>query len=264
VAASPPRSRGTRPAPSSAADDGGYEEWPYLDEELLLQCRSRKICMSCHWFRHHAGVNCIPLLTCQLHQGLLAHGEHLTPPLPGLDRRHDPPAGLVPGGGMSNRRAVVGVMGAGEGASAEAVALAEELGQRISACGWVLLTGGRPAGVMAAASRGAARVEGHLVVGVLPDEGNGDERRSTAELDLALFTGMGKARNVINVLSADVVVICGGGGPGTASEAAPALNAGRPLILLAVPVLWRDFFCSLGEGVETAADAGTCCRLIEA
>ena len=34
--------------------------------------------MTCHWFRHHAGVNCIPVLTCQLHQGLLAHGEHLT------------------------------------------------------------------------------------------------------------------------------------------------------------------------------------------
>jgi hypothetical protein len=29
-------------------------------------------------FRHHAGVNCIPVLTCQLHQGLIAHGEHLT------------------------------------------------------------------------------------------------------------------------------------------------------------------------------------------
>ena len=29
-------------------------------------------------FRHHAGVNCIPLLTCQLQQGLIAHGEHLT------------------------------------------------------------------------------------------------------------------------------------------------------------------------------------------
>jgi uncharacterized protein (TIGR00725 family) len=47
---------------------------------------------------------------------------------------------------------------------------------------------------------------------------------------------MGKARNVINVLSADVVVVCGGG-PGTASEAAHALNTGRPLILLAVPAL---------------------------
>lgn len=34
--------------------------------------------MTCHWFRHHAGVNCIPVLTCQLHQGLLAQGEHLT------------------------------------------------------------------------------------------------------------------------------------------------------------------------------------------
>ena len=29
-------------------------------------------------FRHHAGANCIPLLTCQLQQGLIAHGEHLT------------------------------------------------------------------------------------------------------------------------------------------------------------------------------------------
>ncbi len=165
---------------------------------------------------------------------------------------------------MSKRRAVVGVMGAGEGATAEVVALAEELGERISNRGWVLLTGGRPAGVMAAASRGAARVDGHLVVGVLPDEGDGEERQGTAEVDLALFTGMGKARNVINVLSSDVVVVCGGGGPGTASEAAHALNAGRPLILLAVPPLWREFFCSLGKGVEIASDGEECCRLIEA
>ena len=40
--------------------------------------RSRKVCMTCHWFRHQAGVNCIPLLTCQLHKGLIVHGEHLT------------------------------------------------------------------------------------------------------------------------------------------------------------------------------------------
>ncbi len=78
MAASPPRSRGSRPAPRSAAADGGYEQWPYLDEEVLTASRSSKVCLTCHWFRHHAGVNCIPLLTCQLHQGLLAHGEHLT------------------------------------------------------------------------------------------------------------------------------------------------------------------------------------------
>jgi hypothetical protein len=78
VDASPPRSRGNRLVPSSAADDGGYEQWPYLDEEVLVASRSGKVCLTCHFFRHHAGVNCIPLLTCQLHQGLLAHGEHLT------------------------------------------------------------------------------------------------------------------------------------------------------------------------------------------
>ena len=59
------------------------------------------------------------------------------------------------------------------------------------------------------------------------------------------------------------VVVCGGGGPGTASEAAHALNGDRPLILLAVPALWREFFCSLGEGVESASDVQECCRLIE-
>ena len=39
------------------------EEWPYLDEAVLLKTRGRKVCMTCHWFRHHAGVNCIPVLT---------------------------------------------------------------------------------------------------------------------------------------------------------------------------------------------------------
>ena len=51
---------------------------PYLDEAVLLKTRSSKVCMTCHWFRHHAGVNCIPVLTCQLNQGLIVHGEHLT------------------------------------------------------------------------------------------------------------------------------------------------------------------------------------------
>lgn len=75
---SPPHSRGTRSALTPADDDGAYEEWAYLDEEVLVASRSGKVCLTCHFFRHHAGVNCIPVLTCQLHQGLLAHGEHLT------------------------------------------------------------------------------------------------------------------------------------------------------------------------------------------
>lgn len=61
------------------------EEWPYLDEDVLLKTRSRKVCMTCYWFRHHAGPNCIPVLTCQLHQGLLATGGAPHSPLSGLD-----------------------------------------------------------------------------------------------------------------------------------------------------------------------------------
>ncbi len=54
------------------------EGWPWLDEAVLLYSRSRQVCMTCHFFRHHAGRNCIPVLACHLHQGLIAHGEHLT------------------------------------------------------------------------------------------------------------------------------------------------------------------------------------------
>lgn len=150
---------------------------------------------------------------------------------------------------MSRCRPVVGVMGAGEGASAETIRLAEELGAGIAGRGRGLLTGGRPAGVMAAASRGAARVEGHLVIEVLPDDGADHARAGAVSVDVALFTGMGQARNVINVLSADVVVICWGGGPSTASEAAHALKAGRPLILLVVPPMWQEFFSALDSAV---------------
>lgn len=56
---------------------GDCEAWPYLDQGVLRPSRSRKVCMTCHWFRHHAGAECIPLLTCQLHQGLLNQGDHL-------------------------------------------------------------------------------------------------------------------------------------------------------------------------------------------
>jgi predicted Rossmann-fold nucleotide-binding protein len=177
------------------------------------------------------------------------------------------------------RRPVVGVMGAGERAGPDVLLLAEELGAAITQKGWSLLTGGRPVGVMAAASRGAMAQEGHLVIGVLPQaadraqEGNaeaagtmqmGTEQLGTAELDVALFTGMGQARNVIYVLSADVVVVCGGGGAGTASEACHALKAGRPLILLAVPEVWASFFLSLSPQVSMVETVEECCLGIAA
>jgi hypothetical protein len=70
-------SSSTRGSGGAAVPAEDPEAWPYLDEGVLRSSRSRKVCMTCCWFRHHAGAECIPLLTCQLHHGLIAQGEHL-------------------------------------------------------------------------------------------------------------------------------------------------------------------------------------------
>jgi uncharacterized protein (TIGR00725 family) len=143
-----------------------------------------------------------------------------------------------------------GVMGARGAASPELITLAEELGACLSERGWVGLSGGRDCGVMAAVSRGAAAVPGHYVVGIL----QADNAAAAAELDLAISTGLSQARNVINVLSSDVVVISGADRPVTASEAAHALKAGKPLFLLQTPAVWTHFFQSLDGHVQVFAE----------
>jgi hypothetical protein len=120
------------------------------------------------------------------------------------------------------------------------------LGQLIARAGWILLTGGRRVGVMDAASRGAKTVPGSITVGVLPDDYRSADVSDS--VDIAIFTGMGDARNVVNVLSSDVVVACGAGTPGTASEIALALKAGRPVILLAPSEEAAAFFVKCGGG----------------
>jgi uncharacterized protein (TIGR00725 family) len=158
-----------------------------------------------------------------------------------------------------SRRPVIGVMGAGDGASARDCALAEALGAEIARRGWALLCGGRAAGVMDAAARGARSVEGSLVVGVLP--GDGEDPAVSTYLDVAIFTGMGNARNAINVLSSDVVVACGAGGPGTASEIALALKSGKPVVLLAPPEEMAAFFRRLDPRARVAASADEAAEL---
>ena len=145
-------------------------------------------------------------------------------------------------------KTVVGVMGPGEGATRDEVSAARELGALVAAEGWVLLTGGRASGVMEAASRGA-REAGGLTVGVLPGE---DEGQASEFVDLAIVTGMGQARNNVNVLSSRVVVACGMGA-GTAAEVALALKAGKPIVLLKAGSEAEAFFKSLGGGRVSVA-----------
>jgi uncharacterized protein (TIGR00725 family) len=136
------------------------------------------------------------------------------------------------------RKLIVGVMGAGEGATPEDLRVALELGERIAQQGWVLLSGGRKAGVMQEVNRGAKQIAGSLTIGILPDA----SVAVSEFIDVAIITDLGNARNNINVLSSDVVVACGAGGAGTASEIALAIKADKPVILLGSDEMSKIFF----------------------
>ena len=138
------------------------------------------------------------------------------------------------------RRPVIGLMGAGE-PTAGNLASARRLGRLVAERGWIVLTGGRPAGVMAAACAGAKEVSGSVTLGILPGVSG-----AGPDVDVAVFTGLGEARNVVNVLTSDVVVACGVEGPGTASEVALGLKAEKPVILLGAAAAARVFFHELG------------------
>jgi uncharacterized protein (TIGR00725 family) len=158
------------------------------------------------------------------------------------------------------RRPVIGVMGAGEPGPGS-LAAAGELGKLIAERGWILLTGGRPEGIMAAASAGAKQVPGSLTLGILPGASGG----AGPDVDLAVFTGMGEARNAINVLTSDVVIACGVEGPGTISEIALALKAGKPVILLGASDSAQTFFGGLRTGgrLLKAATPDDAVRMLE-
>lgn len=124
------------------------------------------------------------------------------------------------------RKPVVGVMG-GSKVSARVEETALELGALIARRGWVLLNGGRNKGVMAASARGA-KEGGGTVIGILPDRST---KQATPDLDVAVVTGLGDGRNLINVLSSDVVIACAGA-LGTLSEITLALKNGKHVVLL--------------------------------
>lgn len=151
------------------------------------------------------------------------------------------------------RRPVIGVMGAGD-ADRATVAAARRLGRLLAEAGWIVLSGGRPAGVMDAVSEGAKEVPGSLTIGILPCAPEDGE--VSAHVDVAIFTDMGQARNVVNVLSSDVVVACGVGGPGTASEVALALKTARRTILLNPSNAAAEFFRGVA-GRDTLHEAPT-------
>ena len=119
----------------------------------------------------------------------------------------------------------VAVIGRAECSAAEAAA-AEEIGALLAERKAVVVCGGL-GGVMQAACKGAAS-RGGFTVGILP--GN-DRAAANRWVSLPVVTGIGQARNIAVVRSAQAVIAVGGAF-GTLSEIAFALDAGIPVVAI--------------------------------
>ena len=123
---------------------------------------------------------------------------------------------------MINKR-FIAVIG-GNQCSKEEAKLAEGVGRELARRGAALVCGGL-GGVMEAACRGA-QSEGGLTIGILPGE---NPQAANPYVQVPIVTGIGYARNVAVVKSAQAVIAIGGN-YGTLSEIAHALQSDIPVI----------------------------------
>ena len=118
---------------------------------------------------------------------------------------------------------IIAVIGASQ-CSKEIAQIAEDVGRELAKRGVTLVCGGL-GGVMEAACRGA-KMEGGLTIGILPGTSRHD---ANPYVDIPIVTGVGEARNVIVVRSAQAAIAVSGE-YGTLSEIAYALKLGIPVI----------------------------------
>lgn len=113
-----------------------------------------------------------------------------------------------------------------KGCTPEHEMLAYETGAEIAKSGAILITGGL-GGVMNAACHGAHDAGG-LAVGIIPQD---DASEANQYCDIVIPSGMGLTRDFLNALSADGVIIIGGGS-GTLSEMCAAYMHKKPMVAI--------------------------------
>jgi uncharacterized protein (TIGR00725 family) len=124
---------------------------------------------------------------------------------------------------MVSHKMIIGVIG-DSSCSPEEAKLAESVGELLARQGVTVICGGL-GGVMEAVCCGA-KSKGGLTVGILPGQ---DASTANPWVDIPMVTGLGEARNVVVVKSAQAVIAIGGS-YGTLSEIAYALKSEIPVI----------------------------------
>jgi hypothetical protein len=150
------------------------------------------------------------------------------------------------------RPPVIGVIGEND-PTPEVVALAETVGAELASAGAVLVCGGL-GGVMEAACRGA-RGKGGITIGILPGTQRED---ANPYVTYAIPTGLGHARNILVVRTAQAVIAIGGR-YGTLSEIAFAKIEGIAVVGLQTWELRREGMED--DAIQPAVDPREAVRL---
>ena len=111
---------------------------------------------------------------------------------------------------------------------------AREVGRLVALRGGVIISGGL-GGVMEAVSQGA-KDRGGLTIGFLPSL---DKATGNPYLDIAIPTGLGRARNLLAARGCDAVIMIGGG-CGTLNELTISYAEARPVVILRGSGGWAD------------------------
>lgn len=123
------------------------------------------------------------------------------------------------------QKKIISIIG-GHSCTKEVERLALNLGKKLAKVGEILVSGGL-SGTMKAVCQGF-KAGGGLTIGIIPGYNKED---ANPFVDIVIPTGLGLARNVLVVKSADVLVALPGEA-GTLSEIAYALQFGIPVISL--------------------------------
>jgi len=127
---------------------------------------------------------------------------------------------------MTKKRQILVVGHNTNGCTPKHEKIAYEVGVEVAKSDSVLITGGL-GGVMTAASHGAHDANG-LTIGIIPQN---NATMANPFCDIVIPTGMGLARDFLNALSADGVIIVGGGS-GTLSETTAAYMYSKPIVAI--------------------------------
>jgi len=159
---------------------------------------------------------------------------------------------------MTKKRPILVIGNNTNGCTPKHEKIAYEVGEKIAKSDSVLITGGL-GGVMKAASHGAHDANG-LTIGIIPQD---ESTFANQFCYIVIPTGIGLTRDFLNALSADGIIIVGGGS-GTLSEVCAAYMYKKPMVAIrnigGSVEQYIDGFLDHREnvkiiGVDTPADA---------